>query len=179
MRLLTEMGPHLGFSVTVIPEVTVHGRDVNSTRIRALLAEGDVAEAALLLGRAYAVRGEVVKGDQRGRTLGFPTLNLAPESEVLPGPGVYAGRVRFLDDAAGAAHGAVVNVGHRPTFKQHDGLLAEAHLLDFEGDAYGRRIDLGFTHRIRDERRFPGPDALREQIGRDVETGRRLLAEDA
>lgn len=178
MRLLTEMGPHLGFSVTVIPEITVHGRDVNSTRIRSLLAEGEVAEAAVLLGRPYAVRGRVVKGDQRGRTLGFPTLNLAAESEILPGHGVYAGRVRFLDEAAGPSFDAVVNVGRRPTFKADDPALAEAHLLGFSGDAYGRRIELGFEHRIREERRFPGPEALREQIARDVQEGRRRLREE-
>ncbi|NNL65682.1 MAG: bifunctional riboflavin kinase/FAD synthetase [Myxococcales bacterium] len=178
MRLLTEMGPHLGFSVTVIPEVTVDGRDVNSTRIRTLLAEGEVAEAAALLGRAYAVRGEVVRGDQRGRTLGFPTLNLARESEILPCDGVYAGHVRFLDagdPAPGTALPAVTNVGRRPTFKDHEPSAAEAHLLDFEGEVYGRHIELSFSHRIREERKFEGPEALREQIARDADEARRLL----
>ncbi len=180
MRLLTEMGPHLGFSVTVIPEVTVDGRDVNSTRIRGLLAEGDVVEAGALLGRAYAVRGDIVRGEQRGRTLGFPTLNLAPQSEVLPGVGVYAGRVRFLDAGdpeKGAEFETVVNVGFRPTFEAGSLPLAEAHLLDFSGDVYGRRIELAFEHRLREERRFPGPDALREQIARDAEQARELLSE--
>ena len=178
MRLLTEMAPHLGFSVTVIPEVTVGERDVNSTRIRVLLAEGEVGEAAVLLGRPYAVRGRVVKGEQRGRTLGFPTLNLAAESEVLPAHGVYAGRVRFLEEgapAAGERFDAVINVGRRPTFAAEDPALAEAHLLDFDGDAYGRRVEIVFEHRLREERRFPGPDALREQIARDVEEGRARL----
>jgi riboflavin kinase/FMN adenylyltransferase len=179
MRLLTEMGPHLGFSVTVIPEVTVDGRDVNSTRIRALLFEGEVGEAAVLLGRPYAVRGEVVRGDQRGRVLGFPTLNLAPENEVLPGHGVYAGRVQFLDEGeplAGIDLAAVINVGRRPTFKDGKATLAEAHLLDFSGEVYGRRIEFRFLHRLRDERRFSGPEALRKQIARDVERGRQWLA---
>lgn len=178
MRLLAEMAPHLGFSLTIIPEVTVGERDVNSTRIRALLAEGDVAEAAALLGRPYAVRGRVAQGDQRGRSLGFPTLNLASESEILPAHGVYAGRVRFLDGAkpdAGRRFDAVVNVGRRPTFSAGERALAEAHLLDFEGDAYGRRIEIAFEHRLREERRFPGPDALRDQIARDVEEGRARL----
>lgn len=180
MRSLTEMGRHLGFAVTVIPEVTVGDRDVNSTRIRALLASGEVVEAAELLGRAYAVRGRVAEGDRRGRTLGFPTLNLDPESEILPAHGVYAGRVRFLDEgepAAGTSYAAVANVGRRPTFKDNDPPLAEAHLLDFTGEVYGRRIEIGFEHRLRDERRFPGPDALREQIARDVDEGRTLLAD--
>jgi len=178
MRLLTEMGPHLGFAVTVVPEVTVGDRDVNSTRIRTLLAEGEVGEAAELLGRPYAVRGTVARGDQRGRTIGFPTLNLASESEILPAHGVYAGRVRFLDagaPSAGTVLDAVTNVGRRPTFKNADPPLAEAHVLDFDGDAYGRRVELSFAHRLREERRFPGPDALREQIARDVEAGRARL----
>lgn len=179
MRLLTEMGPHLGFAVTVIPEVTVGDRDVNSTRIRALLAGGEVAEAAELLGRAYAVRGRVAEGERRGRALGFPTLNLDAESEILPAHGVYAGRVRFLDEGeppAGTAYDAVTNVGRRPTFESDDPPLAEAHLLDFTGDVYGRRVEIGFEHRLRSERRFPGPAALREQIAHDVEQGRALLA---
>jgi riboflavin kinase/FMN adenylyltransferase len=179
MRLLTEMGPHLGFAVTVIPEVTVGDRDVNSTRIRALLAEGAVAEAGELLGRSYSVRGRVGQGDRRGRTLGFPTLNLVAESEILPAHGVYAGRVRFLDAGeppAGACLAAVVNVGRRPTFKEADPPLAEAHLLDFSGDLYGRRIEICFEHRLRDERRFANPEALREQIARDVAEGRKLVS---
>jgi riboflavin kinase/FMN adenylyltransferase len=174
MKLLTELGPHLGFSVTIVPEVTVRGRDVNSTRIRGLLAEGDVAEAATLLGRAYTVRGRVVRGDERGRTLGFPTANLDPENEVLPGSGVYAGRVRLLEPAE-APRPAVVNVGRRPTFGASDPLLVEAHLLDFEGDLYGRRLDLAFEQRLRDERRFPDVAALRGQIAADAREARRLL----
>ena len=186
MRTLTELGPRLGFAVTIVPEVTIAGRDVSSTRIRERLAAGEVEEAALLLGRPYAVRGRVVDGDRRGRLLGFPTANLAAETEVLPGNGVYAGRVRLLDDpppgapagapARGACFGAVTNVGRRPTFKPDDPPLAEAHLLDFEGDLYGRRVDVTFQCRLREERRFPGPEALREQIGRDVEEARRRLA---
>lgn len=177
MKLLTEIGPHLGFSVTIIPEVTLEGRDVNSTRIRALLADGEVEVAQRLLDRPYTVRGRVVEGDKRGRTIGFPTANLAPENEVLPSAGVYAGRVRILDESAW--RDAVVNVGRRPTFKPDDPVLAEAHLLDFEGDLYGRRIDLAFVQRLRDERRFADVDALRAQIGRDAEEARRRLRSPA
>jgi riboflavin kinase/FMN adenylyltransferase len=132
------------------------------------------------------VRGRVVRGDRRGRLLGFPTANLAAETEVLPGHGVYAGRVRLLDDpppgapagapARGACFGAVTNVGRRPTFKPDDPPLAEAHLLDFAGDLYDRRVDVTFKCRLREERRFPSPEALREQIARDVEEARRRLA---
>jgi len=180
MRLLTELGPRLGFAVTIIPEVTIGSRDVSSSRIRGLLAEGAVEEAKLLLGRSYAVRGRVVEGDRRGRTLGFPTANLAPETEILPAAGVYAGRARLLDDPTRgerppAMLGAVTNVGRRPTFKADDPPLAEAHLLDWSGDLYGRRIELTFESRLREERRFSGPEALREQIARDVAEGRRRL----
>ena len=178
MRLLTELGPRLGFAVTIIPEVTIGGRDVSSSRIRELLAAGDVEEAKRMLGRSFAVRGTIVEGDRRGRTLGFPTANLAPENEVVPGHGVYAGHVRLLDagsPAAGTRFAAVTNVGRRPTFKDADPALAEAHLLDFDGDLYGRRIELSFESRLRGERKFPGADALREQIARDVEVARQML----
>jgi riboflavin kinase/FMN adenylyltransferase len=178
MRLLTELGPHLGFSVTIVPEVTVDGRDVNSTRIRALLDEGRVEDAALLLDRPYTIWGRVVMGDRRGRTLGFPTANLAPENEILPLPGVYAGHVRFLDPgtpAAGTRWPAVANLGHRPTVGGDARLSCEAHLLGFEGDVYGRRVELAFEHRLRDERRFPDLDALRRQIQADAAEARRLL----
>jgi riboflavin kinase/FMN adenylyltransferase len=178
MRTLTELGPRLGFAVTIIPEVTIGSRDVSSSRIRALLAEGDVEEAKLLLGRSYAARGRVVPGDRRGRSLGFPTANLAPETEVLPAHGVYAGRALLLDDGEpprSTRFGAVTNVGRRPTFKPDAPALAEAHLLGFSGDLYGRRLEISFEARLRAERRFPGPEALREQIARDVEEARQRL----
>lgn len=178
MRLLTERGPHLGFSVTVVPEVLVEGRDVNSTRIRELLAEGNVEEAATLLGRPFCARGAVAEGDRRGRTIGFPTANLAPKTEILPAPGVYAGRLRCLR-GGGAWEGetlpAVTNVGYRPTFRDGRDLVAEAHVIDFTGDLYGVEIDLTFESRLRGERRFESVDALREQIALDVEEARARL----
>ncbi len=178
MRTLTELGPHLGFAVTIIPEVTVGERDVNSTRIRMLLEEGKVEEVGLLLDRPYTVRGRVAVGDRRGRSLGFPTLNLDPESEILPAAGVYAGRVRFLDEGepgSGSSWPAVTNVGRRPTFKADDPVLAEAHLLDFEGDVYGRRIDMGFEHFLRPEQKFADVEALKAQIRRDADAARERL----
>ena len=179
MRLLTERGPHLGFSVTVVPEVSVEGRDVNSTRIRELLAEGEVSEAAILLGRPFSARGEVVKGDQRGRSIGFPTANLAPETEILPAPGVYYGHLTCLTE--GGIHGArksypvVTNVGYRPTFRDGRDLVAEAHLIDWNGDLYGTEVDLSFEGRLRGERQFPDVDALRAQIALDVADAREKL----
>jgi riboflavin kinase/FMN adenylyltransferase len=179
MRTLTELGPHLGFSVTIVPEVKLGSRDVNSTRIRELLEAGHVGEAALLLGRRYTVRGRVVAGERRGRTLGFPTLNLAAENEVLPQAGVYAAIVRFVDEGvppAGSLHLAVTNVGHRPTFGDLAQPLTEAHLLDFSGDVYGRRVEVAFVEHLRPEQRFPSVEALCAQIARDAETARSRLA---
>ncbi len=179
MRTLTELGPHLGFAVTIVPEVKLGERDVNSTRVRELLEEGDVRAAAELLGRSYRVRGAVARGDQRGRTLGFPTLNLAAENEVLPSVGVYACRVRFLDagePGPGAWFGAVANVGRRPTVKPDDPVAVEAHLFEFSAEAYGRRVEVAFEARLRGEQRFPSLDALRAQIARDSDAARARLA---
>jgi len=128
-----------------------------------------------LLGRPYCVRGSVVEGDRRGRTLGFPTVNLAPENEVLPALGVYAGRLRVLGAAAGAELPAVVNVGRRPTFKEGGEVLAEAHVIDWSGDLYGQRVEIGFLHHLRDERRFPDVEALRRQIEADRDAARQRL----
>jgi riboflavin kinase/FMN adenylyltransferase len=179
MRLLTETGPRLGFSVMIIPEVTIDGRDVNSSRIRELLAEGDVSEAERLLGRPFRTRGQVVEGMKRGRALGFPTANLAPENEVLPQAGVYAGWLRFLDEGdpmAGVEVPAVTNVGVRPTFQDDNArCIAEAHLIDFSGEIYGRWVDLSFERQLRRERAFSGADALKQQIQLDVVEARRWL----
>jgi riboflavin kinase/FMN adenylyltransferase len=179
MRMLTELGPRLGFSVTILPEVVIGAGDVNSTRIRQLLGEAGVEDAARLLGREYTVRGRVGKGDARGRSLGFPTANLDLENEVLPAVGVYAGTLRFLDDGdppAGATLPAVTNVGTRPTFGASDRVVVEAHLIDFSGDVYGRRVELSFRFHLRPERRFDGVEALRVQIDADRDEARRRLA---
>jgi riboflavin kinase/FMN adenylyltransferase len=178
MRMLTEVGPRLGFSVTIIPEVTVDAGDVNSTRIRQLLAEGEAESAARMLGRPFTIRGYVVRGDERGRDLGFPTANVEPENEVVPAAGVYAGHLHLLDDGdppAGADLPAVINVGRRPTFGDGRGLVAEAHAIDSGGDFYGRRVELSFSAWLRAEKRFPSAEALSQQIERDVETARRRL----
>ncbi len=175
MRTLTELGPHLGFAVTIVPEVTVGGRDVNSTRIRELLGAGRVEEARQLLGRPYRVRGRVVEGDRRGRSLGFPTANLDPENEVLPAQGVYAGRLRGLEAGPGELP-AVVNVGRRPTFKDAGPVLAEAHVIDWSGDLYGRRVEVSFLSHLRAEQRFPDVEALKRQIAADRDAARERLA---
>ena len=143
-------------------------RGISSTRIRALVSGGAVTEAAGLLGRPYVLRGEVVVGDKRGRSIGFPTANVLPDKDaVIPARGVYAGFVRFGEEE----YAACTNVGFAPTFGRTDSRI-EAYLLDFKGDLYGRVVDVSFVKRIRDERRFSGVDELTEQIRRDIEEAR-------
>lgn len=157
------------FSTRVVPLVEVDGETVTSTRIRALIAAGEVETATRCLGAPFLLEGPVVEGDRRGRTLGFPTANLVPDDAVVcPGHGVYAA---FADGRP-----AAVNVGVRPTFDTGRGLLIEAHLLEFEGDLYGRTLRIAFLARLRGERRFPGTEELIAQMHRDVEEARRVCA---
>jgi riboflavin kinase/FMN adenylyltransferase len=143
---------------------------ISSTRIRELVARGEVEEAARLLGRPYVLRGEVVVGEKRGRSIGFPTANVLPDAAVVvPRRGVYAGFVRVGKDL----HAAATNVGVAPTFQGREGRV-EAHLLDFDGDLYGLVVDVSFVRGIRPEKRFSGVDELRAQIARDVEEARRI-----
>ena len=156
----------------------VDGEPVSSTRIREAIQGGDLDTANRLLGRWPSALGEVVHGDGRGVDLGFPTANLSPENEILPAAGVYAGHVRLLDEGtpiAGTRLPVVTNVGHRPTFLEGGGVVAEAHVIDWEGNLYGRRVEISFVGRLRGERKFSGVDALKEQIRIDVEEARRRL----
>jgi riboflavin kinase/FMN adenylyltransferase len=169
-RLLQALGERLGFRAHVVPPLVLDGVPVSSTEIRAVLADGEVERAARYLGREYSVTGKVVQGAGRGRTLGFPTANVDAGRPPLVPAGVYACRavVRSTE------HKAVVNVGVRPTFDEHR-LVVEAHLLDFSGALYGQTVTLRFVARLREERKFAGADALRQQIERDVEAARRRL----
>jgi len=143
---------------------------ISSTRIRSLIGGGDVVEAARLLGRPYVLRGEVVVGDRRGRSIGFPTANVLCDSAlVVPARGVYAGFVRV----GKGRHAACTNVGVAPTFARDESRV-EAYLLDFEGDLYGSVVDVSFVRRIREEKKFSGVEDLKEQIARDVEEARRI-----
>ena len=140
--------------------------------MRTLVAQGDVEGASKLLGRPHQVRGPVVTGDRRGGAeLGFPTANIAVPAEVcLPAPGIYAG---WYERPDGSRFRSAVSVGRRPTFYGADGeLLVEAFLLDFSGDLYGKRVEVSFLAKLRDERRFSGPDALVAQIKSDVAEAR-------
>jgi riboflavin kinase/FMN adenylyltransferase len=168
--LLQALSERLGFRAHVVPPLRIDGVPVSSTGIRAALRAGDIERANGYLGRPYTIGGEVVAGAGRGRTLGFPTANVRPDRDALIPPGVYACRA----EVGGATHAAVVNVGIRPTFGEHT-LVIEAHLLDFAGTLYGRPIELRFVARLREERRFPGPEALKEQIERDIAAARKRL----
>jgi riboflavin kinase / FMN adenylyltransferase len=143
---------------------------ISSTRIRHLISAGEVEEASQLLGRPYVVRGEVVVGDRRGRSIGFPTANVLPDpAQVIPAYGVYAGFVYVGKEE----HAACTNVGVAPTFERGESRV-EAYLIDFEGDLYGRIVDVSFVRRIRPEKRFSGVEELKEQIARDVDQARRI-----
>jgi riboflavin kinase / FMN adenylyltransferase len=153
------------FAVHVEPLLEIDGEVVSSSHIRGLVLGGAVEYADHLLGAPFAMTGEVVHGDKRGRELGYPTANLVPrEGYVVPGHGVYAARV--------SDHAAAVNVGVRPQFETGRGELIEAFLIDFDGDLYGQQITIEFLKRLRGERRFPSVEALVEQMARDVEDAR-------
>lgn len=177
---LVRWGKDLGFSVTVVPPCEAGGEIVSSTRIRAALAEGDVAGAALCLGRPYCLAGRVTPGDGRGRRIGIPTSNVEiPDGKIVPGNGVYAALARVAVSPGGIAvprswkrvlireHLAVVNVGTRPTFGG-EGVRVEAHIPGFDGVLYGQTIQVFFLGRLRDEQEFPGALALRAQVEEDV-----------
>jgi riboflavin kinase/FMN adenylyltransferase len=173
-RTLEEAGPRHGFEVEVVGPVTVGGLAVSSTEVRSRLCAGEVALAARLLGRAYAVEGRVLRGEHRGRTLGFPTANLRPRMAPLVPDGVYA--VRVARAARGCQTWAgVANVGHNPTFAGLRQRTLETHLFDFDGDLYGERLRVSFVERLRGELRFPSPQALVEQIRRDATRAREVL----
>lgn len=171
--VLRALGERYGFAVEQLAPVRHLGGIVSSSRIRRCVAEGDVETAAALLGTWHSGEGPIAHGMGRGTGLGFPTANMALPDTLLPPPGVYATLAR-VDDLAGVWQ-TVTNIGHNPTF---DGtrLSVESFLLDAHGDFYGRMLRLEFVARLREERRFAGPDELRQQIAQDVTCARRLLA---
>ncbi len=167
---LAGAGRKLGFGVHVIPPVAIGGTPVSSTLIRNLLGAGEVLEARKYLGYCPFAEGEVVVGEMRGRTLGFPTANIVLDGEILvPANGVYAVEVRVEGDN----FLGVANIGVKPTF-HGDGMIRnlEVHLLDFYGDLYGKKIKVYFTGRLRDEKRFSSPGELVEQIRIDISRAR-------
>jgi riboflavin kinase / FMN adenylyltransferase len=169
--LLKTLGLQFGFRAEKIDPIRYKDFVVSSTRIRRLVSEGRVEEAGALLGRHFAIDGRVVEGARRGREIGFPTANLATENELLPPNGVYA----TFSAVDGIVRPSVTNVGVRPTFDGPPTTSVETHVLSFSGDLYGQRLELAFVQRLRDERRFPDIDALREQIAADVRRAGRLF----
>jgi riboflavin kinase/FMN adenylyltransferase len=157
------------FETRVLPLVEVDGETVSSTRIRAQVAAGDMEGAQRCLGAPFMVEGPVVKGDQRGRELGFPTANIVPDDRLaIPGHGVYAAFANGVP--------AAVNVGVRPTFESGRGVLIETYLIDRDEDLYGKTLRVAFVERLRGEKRYPDIDELIAQMHRDVEDAKRVCA---
>jgi riboflavin kinase/FMN adenylyltransferase len=170
--LLRVLGTRLGFGIDVVGPVVAGGERVSSTRVREALADGDMRRAGTLLGRPFALRGRVVVGDRRGRTLGFPTANLhLKPGLLLPPDGVYA----VTAEVDGHTQAGVLNIGVRPTFGGRRRTV-EAHLLDFSGDLYRRWLVVDVVERLRGETAFAGPEALRAAIAADVARARVVLA---
>ncbi len=169
LELLTQSGVNCDFHVVGIPPVAVNGEIVSSTTIRRAVEEGDLKKAAVMLGREYTILGTVVRGDDLGKKIGFPTANLSAHSEKFPPNGVYFAEVRL----AGAVYPGVVNLGFRPTISsgKSDRTL-EVHLLDFNRDIYGKDLELRFVRYLRPEAKFENVEALVRQIERDVQEAR-------
>jgi riboflavin kinase/FMN adenylyltransferase len=165
VKFLRELGMRDGFDVIVHEPVVIDGEIVSSTVIRKLISEGEVTRAARMLGRAFALTGEVVTGTGTGRKFTFPTMNLRPEQELLPARGVYI--TRTVLEGEPSSHRSVTNVGMRPTFNG-TGLTVETHLLDYSGNFSPKRIEIRFWKKLREEKKFGGPEELRAQIAKDI-----------
>jgi riboflavin kinase/FMN adenylyltransferase len=182
LSLLRQMGETFGFQAFGVDEVNFEGERISSTRIRRAISEGKAAEAMEMLGRPYSICGVVARGDRMGKRLGWPTINLAPENKLLPADGVYAGRVFFPNFPS--SFDCVTNIGTRPTVYENYKRVVESHILEFNSDVYGEKVELSFYKRLREERIFPTVMDLSAQIGRDVEAAReyfsrRRLEQDA
>jgi riboflavin kinase/FMN adenylyltransferase len=170
-EVMVELGRKMGFETEVVGPITVDGAEVSSTRIRQLIMAGELPEAAKLLGRDHFVSGTVVRGRERGRTIGFPTANINSATECLPPDGVYATRLVLAD----GAFASITNIGMRPTFAEVARTI-EAHVFDFDRDIYGAKVRLDLVERIRGERKFDSGQALAEQIAQDLKRAREILA---
>ena len=189
--LMKALAEKHGFEFEEIPPVKIADGFVSSTRVRELVSGGDLKQAAECLGRPFSILAKVVRGDGRGKTIGYPTANLETADEVLPPAGVYTAKVRIVEIEKKAAGGsedlkvsvehpwlnAVLNRGTRPTFKSASGReVQEAFILDFQGDLYGKTLEVAFYEKIREEKAFPSTDELKKQIEKDVlEAGKRFL----
>ena len=172
VELLKRLGKELHFLVHGLASVSLDGKVVSSTRIREAIRDGNLDAASQMLGRTYALAGRVIRGDQLGRQLGFPTANLEFAGLVVPPNGVYAAHALV----AGRQYRAVVNIGLRPTLQNPARQLQiEVHLLDFSGDLYDQELEIAFVGKLRGEHRFPSLEALRKQIERDIEAAHALF----
>ena len=169
---LKEIADEFHFSVTTVEPLLMEGQVVSSTQIRHWIEDGRLDLAATMLGRPVSVYGPVTRGDGRGRSLGFPTANIDAGSQLTPPTGVYVGRLSWQNTQPLSA---VINIGIRPTYHSDDTVTVEAHALDFSGDLYGKTVELEIHRRLREEMKFPGPDALKEQIQRDISQARSLV----
>lgn len=170
VNLLRQLGDELGFTTVPLDEFRDGQGVMSSTRLREAICAGQMTTCRDLLGRSYFVSGVVESGVQAGTEMGFPTANLKVDTELVPGRGVYATWIH----AQGRWSKAITNIGVRPTLYRDDALHVETHLLDYDGDLYGQRAVLAFSHWLREERRFPSRDSLIEQIRRDVDERRTL-----
>jgi riboflavin kinase/FMN adenylyltransferase len=176
VTLLRELGARHGFDVEVMGDVDIDGERVSSSAVRTHLAAGEFDAAARLLGRRFAIGGHVVRGQQLGRQLGYPTANIRLGRRVSPVSGIFAVRVRGVGSSAWPG---VASLGVRPTIDGGGEPLLEAHLFDFDGDLYGRRLEVEFMRKLRDEAKFADLDAMVRQIDRDAEQAREILKVDA
>lgn len=173
LALLKELGARAGFAVVGIEPVTIGGQVVSSTAIRRLVEDGKLDEAAKMLGREYSILGTVTRGEQLGRTLGFPTANLSAHSEQFPPNGVYVAEAKL----EGEAYFGVANLGYRPTVTTASAeRLLELHLFSLHREVYGEEMEVRFLQYLRPEKRFADLNELKAQIGRDVEQARTALA---
>lgn len=170
--VLQQLGKELGYTVSTATAFLHKGVIVSSTGVRKALADGDVQQAAELLGRTYTITGTVVEGERRGRTIGFPTANIKSDLEMaIPGDGVYS----TIAIVSGKRLGAATNIGVRPTFG-HNARTFETFIMDFSGDLYGKQITIEFVARIRPEMKFPSVETLVAQMKKDIEKSRELVA---
>lgn len=169
VALLEKLGEELNFTVHGMAAVSLDGDAVSSTRIREAISAGDLDAASQMLGRAYSLAGTVIRGDRLGHQIGFPTANLDAGGRALPPNGVYAVHAEVVGATNSSSYRGVMNIGVRPTVNDsHPQKRVEVHLMDFEGELYGQEIELTFVGKLRDEKKFPSLEALREQIGRDI-----------
>jgi riboflavin kinase / FMN adenylyltransferase len=172
VNLLKELGKKYFFKTIIIPPIKINNEIVSSTKIRQNIAKGDIDQVFKLLGRHYSITAEVVSGRRIGNTIGFPTANINPENYlILPHKGVYITKT-LLDDKL---YGSITNIGFNPTFEGQDTVTVETHIIDFEGDIYGKKIEVFFLQKLRNEKKYSSVNELIEQIKIDMLKAREFL----